>query len=268
MLTYPTMNPVLAHLGPISIHWYGVMYLLAFGMAWLFGQWRAKKSQGRWAKAHLDELIFYCIVGVIVGGRLGYMIFYAFSTLLANPLSVIEIWQGGMSFHGGLLGVIASMWLFARRYNKSFFDVSDFTSPLVPLGIAAGRLGNFINGELWGRVTSLPWGMVYPHVDNLPRHPSQLYELLFEGLILFWIIWVFSSKPRPQMAVSGLFALGYGVFRFLLEFYRVPDVQYGYLLFHLTMGQILSLPLIVIGAGLLLLAHKRGSRVPLTSSAT
>lgn len=258
MLHYPEINPVILSLGPLKIHWYGVMYLLAFGTAWLLGQWRAKKSLGEWSSQTVSDLIFYCVVGVVVGGRLGYMFFYDWPDLANNPFNTIKVWQGGMSFHGGLLGVVVSMWLFARRSKKTFFEVADFTAPLVPLGIAAGRLGNFINSELWGKTTTLPWGMVFPHVDNLPRHPSQLYELMMEGLILFLIVWIFSAKPRPRMAVSGLFGLGYGIFRFILEFYRVPDAQYGYLAWNwLTAGQLLSMPLIMVGATMLVLAYKQ-----------
>lgn len=262
MLTHPAINPILLSLGSVQIHWYGIMYLLAFSTAWLLGQWRAAHSQNAWSKQLVSDLVFYCMVGVIVGGRLGYMLFYSFPSLMAHPWDIIKVWQGGMSFHGGLLGVVVSMWYFCRRFHKSFVEVADFTAPLVPLGIAAGRLGNFINGELWGKVTKVSWGMVFPNVDNLPRHPSQLYELLFEGLLLFAIVWLFSSKPRQRMAVSGLFGLCYGVFRFGLEFYRVPDAQYGYLAWHwLTMGQVLSLPLILIGGAMLYrayLTHNKG----------
>jgi phosphatidylglycerol:prolipoprotein diacylglycerol transferase len=255
MLVHPNLDPVLLKVGPLQIHWYGVMYLLAFGMAWVLGQWRVRQSR-RWTKANLADLIFYCVLGVVIGGRLGYMVFYSLPSLIANPLDLIKVWQGGMSFHGGLLGVVISMALFAKRYQKSFFEVADFTAPLVPLGIAAGRLGNFINGELWGKATDLPWGMVFPNIDLLARHPSQLYEFLLEGLVLFFIVWIYSSKPRPRMAVCGLFGLCYGVFRFCLEFFRVPDVQYGYLAWNwLTMGQLLSLPLIAFGVITLYLAY-------------
>jgi phosphatidylglycerol---prolipoprotein diacylglyceryl transferase len=256
MLVHPDISPVVFNIGPLQVHWYGIMYLLAFGLAWLLGQWRASHSNGLWSKQSVNDLVFYCVVGVVVGGRLGYMLFYSLPSLMADPLSAIKVWQGGMSFHGGLLGVLVSMWWFGKRFDKSFFEVSDFTAPLVPLGIAAGRLGNFINAELWGNVSTIPWAMVFPKVDALPRHPSQLYELGFEGLALFLIVWLFSSQPRPKMAVSGIFALCYGLFRFCLEFYRVPDPQYGYLAWHwLTMGQVLSLPLILVGAVFLCRAY-------------
>lgn len=256
MLIHPAIDPVVLKIGPLQIHWYGLMYLLAFGSAWFLGQWRAKRSNGAWTKEQVNDLVFYCMVGVIVGGRIGYMLFYSFPSLIHDPLSLLKVWQGGMSFHGGLLGVVAAMFLFSRRYEKTFFEVSDFVSPLVPLGIAAGRLGNFINGELWGKVTAVPWGMVFPNVDQLPRHPSQLYEFFLEGLVLFTIVWIFSATHRPRMAVSGVFTMGYGVFRFLLEFWRVPDPQYGYLAWNwLTMGQLLSFPLIVAGGLMLYFAY-------------
>lgn len=267
MLVHPDISPIVFSVGPLQVHWYGIMYLFAFGSAWLLGRWRAQASNGAWTAQNVSDLVFYCVVGVILGGRLGYMLFYSLPSLIENPLSLIKVWQGGMSFHGGLLGVVISMWWYGRRFNKSFFEVSDFTTPLVPLGIAAGRLGNFINGELWGKATTLPWGMVFQDAGSSPRHPSQLYELLFEGIILFVIVWVFSAKPRPKMAISGIFALCYGVFRFGLEFVRVPDPQYGYLAWNwLTMGQILSLPLIVFGAIWMMLAYKKQAENTLTSS--
>lgn len=258
MLIHPNISPIAFSLGPLQIHWYGIMYLIAFGLAYVLGQWRAKRSQGLWTKQAVSDLVFYCALGVIVGGRLGYMLFYSLPTFFSDPASIIKVWQGGMSFHGGILGVSVSMWLFGRKYNKTFFDVADFTAPLVPLGIAAGRLGNFINSELWGKTTSLPWGMVFSTADNTPRHPSQLYEFFLEGIVLFIIVWRFSSVPRPRMAVSGLFALCYGLFRFALEFVRVPDQQYGYLAWNwLTMGQILSMPLIIFGVVWLYFAYRR-----------
>jgi phosphatidylglycerol:prolipoprotein diacylglycerol transferase len=254
----PDINPVLVTIGPVKIHWYGVMYLLAFAMAWFLGNYRAKLSNGQWTQTNISDLIFYCMVGVVVGGRLGYMVFYSLPNFIADPLSVVEVWQGGMSFHGGLIGVLIAIRLFSHRYRKSFFEITDFTASLVPLGIAAGRLGNFINSELWGKTTHLPWGVVFPRVDSFPRHPSQLYELLLEGIVLFFIVWIFSAKPRPKMAVSGVFSLGYGIFRSILEFFRVPDPQHGYLAGGwLTMGQILSMPLIIGGIILIVLAYSR-----------
>lgn len=257
MLVYPHINSVALNIGPVKVHWYGVMYLLAFLMALILGRIRAKKSHGQWTSITVSDLVFYCITGVIIGGRLGYMLFYTTGELLSNPLNLFKVWQGGMSFHGGLLGVVIAMWIFSRRFKKSFFEVSDFVAPLVPIGIALGRIGNFINGELWGRVSDLPWAMIYPHVDNLPRHPSQLYEFLGEGILLFIVVWMYSAKPRPRMAVSGMFGLGYGLLRFILEFFRQPDQQYGFIAFNwLTMGQLLSIPLIVAGIVMLRLAYK------------
>lgn len=258
MLMYPTINPVLLSVGPLQIHWYGIMYLAAFAAAWILGCWRARQSHGAWTSSRVGDLIFYCIVGVVVGGRVGYVLFYNLSEFISHPLSIFKIWQGGMSFHGGCIGVIIAMFLFGRHVRKSFFEVSDFTAPLVPLGIAFGRLGNFINGELWGRVTDVPWAMVFPHVDHLPRHPSQLYEFLGEGILLFILVWMYSAKPKPQMAVSGLFSLGYGVLRFLLEFFRAPDPQYGFIAFDwLTMGQLLSIPMIIVGILMMSFAYSR-----------
>ncbi len=258
MLYHPQINPVLISLGPIKIHWYGVMYLLAFSLAWLLGNWRAKKSAGVWSKDNINDLVFYCVVGVVIGGRLGYMLFYSLPNFFSAPMTLFKVWEGGMSFHGGLIGVLISIWWFSKKFNKHFFEVADFTAPLVPLGLAAGRLGNFVNSELWGKVTTVPWGMVFPQVDTYTRHPSQLYELFLEGILLFIVLWIFSAKTRPTMAVSGLFALGYGLIRFFLEFFRVPDVQYGYFAWDwLTMGQILSLPLILFGLVLLILAYKK-----------
>lgn len=257
MLIHPDFSPIAFQIGPLKVHWYGIMYLLAFGSAWLLGQWRANHSKGLWTKELVGDLVFYCAVGVIVGGRLGYMLFYSLPSFLDNPLAILKVWQGGMSFHGGLLGVVFSMWWFGRKHHKSFFEVADFTAPLVPLGIAAGRLGNFINSELWGKATTLPWGMVFKDVDGVPRHPSQLYEFFLEGVVLFLIVWLFSAKPRPKMAVSGLFGLCYGIFRFCLEFLRVPDPQYGYLAWNwLTMGQVLSIPLIIYGALSIFFAYR------------
>ncbi|MFT3741939.1 MAG: prolipoprotein diacylglyceryl transferase [Gammaproteobacteria bacterium] len=257
MLTYPNINPVAFQLGPITVHWYGLMYLLGFASAWLLANYRARRPQSGWTTDQVSDLIFYCAVGVLLGGRIGYMVFYDAPALIANPLNLFKVWQGGMSFHGGLLGVIFSVWLFARKTRKGFFVVGDFLAPLVPLGLAAGRMGNFINAELWGRATTMPWGLVYPKVDALPRHPSVLYEFLFEGIVLFLVVWIYSAKPRPVKAVSGLFLLGYGSFRFLIEFFRQPDNQLGFVAFHwLTMGQLLSIPMIIFGAALMMMAYK------------
>jgi phosphatidylglycerol:prolipoprotein diacylglycerol transferase len=252
MIAYPQIDPVALSLGPLKVHWYGLMYLAGFlGGMWL-GKVRARKPGSNWTTDQVNDLVFYIAVGIILGGRLGYVLFYDigsnFDLYVADPLRVFKVWEGGMSFHGGLLGVIISMALFGRKTNKRFFSVADFTAPLVPIGLGAGRIGNFINGELWGKVTDVPWAMVFPGAGPLPRHPSQLYEALLEGVVLFLILWMYSSKPRPLMSVSGLFLICYGVFRFLVEFVRLPDEHLGYLAFDwLTMGQILSLPMILLG---------------------
>jgi len=248
MLTYPSIDPVAVAIGPLEIHWYGLMYLVAFLAGWWLGVLRTRRAGATWRSAEIGDLVFYFALGAVLGGRIGYTLFYNLHGFLADPLVIFRIWQGGMSYHGGMLGVFVAMWLYARHTGRTFFQVTDFLAPLVPLGLGAGRLGNFINGELWGRPTDLPWGMVFPYVDAQPRHPSMLYELLLEGLALFVILWLYARKPRPTMAVSGLYLVCYGLFRFVVEFVRMPDAQIGYLAFDwLTMGQVLSLPMIVIG---------------------
>jgi phosphatidylglycerol:prolipoprotein diacylglycerol transferase len=231
-----------------DIYWYGLMYLVAFVSAWLLGRYRAVKPGSGWSKEQVDDLLFYGGLGVILGGRIGYILFYDFWNFVHDPLVLFQIRGGGMSFHGGLLGVLLALWLFKRKYQKRYFAVVDFAAPLVPLGLGFGRIGNFINGELWGSPTDLPWGMIFPAAGPDPRHPNPLYEAFLEGAVLFAILWWFSSRPRPLMATSGLFAICYGVFRFIIEFVRVPDAHIGYLAWGwLTMGQVLSLPLIVVG---------------------
>lgn len=258
MLVHPQIDPIAIQIGPLAVHWYGLMYLLAFLFVLLLGRHRIKTrpDQG-WSPRNLDDALFYGVLGVVLGGRLGYVLFYRPDYFFAHPLEIFYVWQGGMSFHGGFLGVLAAMWFFARKTGKPWLNVMDFLAPLVPLGLGAGRIGNFINGELWGRPTDLPWGMVFPHVDNLPRHPSQLYQFAMEGIALFVILWLFSRKPRPVGAVSGLFLLGYGFFRFVAEFAREPDDFLGLLSLGLTMGQWLSLPMIVGGAILMMWSYKR-----------
>lgn len=247
MLHYPSINSIAFSIGPIKVHWYGLMYLLGFIGAWLLGCYRAKKNN-LMTKEQVTDLIFYAALGVILGGRIGYMIFYDLPDLLANPLTLFKVWDGGMSFHGGLLGVLCALYFYARHLKKSVWVLTDFVSPLVPIGLAAGRAGNFINGELWGHTTTMPWGMIYPQAGPLPRHPSEIYEFLLEGVVLFFILWIFSKKPRPTFAVSAVFLLGYGSFRFFCELFRQPDPQYGYLLWNwVTMGQILSFPMIIAG---------------------
>jgi len=255
MLSYPQIDPVALSLGPLKVHWYGIMYLVGFVSAWWLGTRRAN-ARPDWNAEQISDLIFYAAMGLILGGRLGYILFYDLDSYIAEPLNILKIWQGGMSFHGGLLGVITAMFLYGRRIGKSFFQVADFVAPLVPIGLGAGRIGNFINAELWGRVTDVPWAMVFPYAGPLPRHPSQLYEALLEGLLLFIILWLFSRKSRPVMAVSGMFMTFYGIFRFFVEFYRTPDNQLGFLAFDwLTMGQLLSFPMIIVGMVLIALAY-------------
>jgi phosphatidylglycerol---prolipoprotein diacylglyceryl transferase len=281
------IDPIAFSLGPVAVHWYGIMYLFGFVGAWYLGNRR--REQGRLAVSHdaFSDLLFYGMLGVIVGGRVGYMLFYTpLDWMLHDPLALLRVWEGGMSFHGGLLGVLAAAWLWSRRHKIHFFDTMDFVAPLVPIGLGLGRLGNFIGGELWGRHSDVPWAMIFPRaLDNLgktrdelyrmylagelnheARHPSQLYEFALEGVVLFAVLWLYSRKPRPRYAVSGLFALLYGCFRFAVEFVREPDVQLGYIAFDwLTMGQILSLPLIAVG--LLLLWWSRSAPTVLPPAA-
>ncbi len=261
MLIYPDIDPVAIALGPLKIHWYGLMYLVGIGGAWLLARRRLARFDASWSSDTLSDLVFWAACGVVLGGRFGYVIFYNFEQFLADPLWLLRIWEGGMSFHGGFLGVLLAMWLFARKTGKRFFEIMDFVAPLVPVGLGAGRIGNFINAELWGKPTDLPWGMLFPQwsdPEQLARHPSQLYQFALEGVALFLILWLYSSKPRPTMAVSGLFAISYGLFRILAEFVRVPDAQLGYLAFGwLTMGQVLSLPMVALGVGLMIAAYRR-----------
>lgn len=255
-ITYPNIDPAFS-LGPVTIHWYGVMYLLAFLVGWLLGNQRAKRPQSGWTSDDVTDLIIFAAVGAILGGRVGYVLFYGLSSFLADPLSIFRLSDGGMSFHGGLLGVLAAILLFGRRKGRNFWDVTDFIAPLVPLGLFFGRMGNFINGELWGAPTSLPWGMVFPTGGPEPRHPSMLYEALLEGIVLFVLLWVYSGKPRPRMAVSGWFLIGYGTFRTLIEFVREPDAHLGYLAFGwVTMGMVLTFPMVIFGVWLVRAAHR------------
>ncbi|MBA4696628.1 MAG: prolipoprotein diacylglyceryl transferase [Legionella sp.] len=251
MLTFPSIDPVMVSLGPLKIHWYGMMYLLSFTLAWILGRWRNNRFHLNWTNEQISDLIFYAALGVIIGGRLGYMLFYNTEALIAEPLRIFKLWEGGMSFHGGVLGVLIAMVFFARRINKPFLVVADFIVPLVPLGLAAGRAGNFINGELWGRVTTMPWGMVFPQGGYEPRHPSQLYELGLEGLVLFILVWWYASKPRRPGRVTAVFLVGYALSRFIVEFFREPDVQLGFVAFDwVTMGQLLSIPMLMAGIAL------------------
>ena len=257
MINYPSIDPVALSLGSLKIHWYGLMYLIGFISAWRLGLYRIKKGHSDWTEKQVEDLIFYGALGVILGGRIGYTLFYNFSSFIENPFSILFIWQGGMSFHGGLLGVIGAFYLFSRKHGKTFFQVSDFMAPMVPIGLGAGRIGNFINKELIGRPVeaALPWAMDYG--DHIARHPSSLYQALTEGLLLFMIVWFYSSKPRPIMAVSAVFIGCYGLFRFVTEIFRTPDSHIGFIAFDwLTMGQLLSLPMILIGVATYIISMK------------
>jgi phosphatidylglycerol---prolipoprotein diacylglyceryl transferase len=252
------INPVALDLGRVQIHWYGLMYVIGFAAAWWLGLYRARQPGSGWTEQQVSDLVFWGAMGVILGGRAGYVLFYHFDYFLQDPLWLFAIWQGGMSFHGGLIGVVLALALLGRRYQKSLFEMGDFVAPLIPIGLGAGRLGNFIGGELWGRPTDLPWAVIFPAAgDHLARHPSQLYQMLLEGLVLFVILWWFTARPRPRMAASGLFLLSYAVFRALVELFREPDAQLGVLAFGLTMGQWLSLPMLFAGVTMLVLAYAK-----------
>ncbi|WP_300357120.1 prolipoprotein diacylglyceryl transferase [uncultured Pseudoalteromonas sp.] len=256
-LQFPDIDPVIFSVGPLSVRWYGLMYLIGFALAmWLANRQAAKPNSG-WTKEQVSDLLFYGMLGVILGGRIGYVLFYQFSYFIENPLYLFRIDQGGMSFHGGTLGVITAIAIFAWTRKKSLFEVGDFVVPLVPLGLLAGRIGNFINGELWGRVTDVPWAFVFPTGGPEPRHPSQLYEAFLEGLVLFLILQWFIKKPRPAGSVAGVFLLGYGAFRFIVEYFREPDAHLGLFAGFISMGQILSLPMVIGGLGLLIWAYKK-----------
>jgi phosphatidylglycerol:prolipoprotein diacylglycerol transferase len=267
MLMYPQINPVALQLGPVAIHWYGITYLAAFGLFMLLASMRLKHQPfasvtgpGAWSRKDIEDMLFLGVMGTVIGGRLGYCLFYKPEFYLANPLQIFYIWQGGMSFHGGMLGVIASQWWFAHSRGKPFWQVMDFAAPCVPLGLAAGRVGNFINGELWGRPAdpSLPWGMVFPQSGSLvPRHPSQIYQFLLEGLLLFLILWLYARKERKPAQVAAAFLVGYGALRFTAEYFREPDAFLGVLALGMTMGQWLCVPMILAGVLLWVWAETR-----------
>jgi phosphatidylglycerol---prolipoprotein diacylglyceryl transferase len=266
MLTYPHINPIAISigpvfgLGPLKIHWYGIMYLIGFVAAWLLARYRARRPGSTWTALDIDDLIFYCAMGVILGGRIGWCIFYGHDVIAENWLNVFHIWDGGMSFHGGMLGVLAAVCLFARIKKKHVADVLDFVAPLPGIGLMAGRLGNFINGELWGKPTTLPWGfrVMEPDGQVVVRHASQLYEATLEGLVLFLVLWWFTSKPRPRLAPTGLFLVLYGLARFTVEWVRLPDANIGYLEGDwLTMGMLLTIPMILAGAIMMAIAYRR-----------
>jgi len=260
MLLHPQFDPIAFSLGPLSVRWYGLMYLIAFVQFIVLGRYRIKTRTGLLTVEQLDDLLFYGVLGVIVGGRLGQVLFYEPGYYLTHPLEIFAVWKGGMAFHGGFLGVLIAMGLWSRKHRIAWFDITDFIAPLVPLGLAAGRIGNFINGELWGRVSDpdLPWAMIFPQAGDMqPRHPSQLYHVGLEGIALFAILWIFSGRPRPRAAVSGLFLIGYGCFRFITEFFREPDHGIFGQSYTISMGQWLSLPMILLGVAMLLLAYRK-----------
>jgi phosphatidylglycerol:prolipoprotein diacylglycerol transferase len=267
MLIHPMPDPIAFSLGPLAVRWYGLMYLLAFAQFIMLGRLRIRQphiAAAGWKKEHLDDMLFYGVLGVVIGGRLGEVLFYNPAYYFSNPADIIAVWKGGMSFHGGFLGVLIAMWLWGRKAGRNLMDVMDFIAPLVPLGYAAGRIGNFINAELPGRIAdaSLPWAMIWPNVDNLPRHPSPIYQALVDGLLLFIVLWLYARKPRPRMAVSGLFALGYGCARFFTEYFRTPDYEVTFAGITISAGQMLSLPMIALGIILLAIAYRTGSRQP------
>lgn len=294
MVYLHTIDPIALRLGPLQVHWYGIMYLLGFLVAWWLGRQRIRQGRLPGVDANgFGDLLFNCMLGVILGGRIGYVLFYAFPEFVANPLMLVRIWEGGMSFHGGLLGVLAASWWWSRKHKLHYFDTADFVAPLVPAGLGFGRLGNYIGGELWGKYTGGGWGVIFPHaeptlsgvnpallqtqaasgsLDMLARHPSQLYQAVLEGLVLFLVLWIASRRPRPRYTIAGLFALLYGCFRFVVEFVRVPDAQMGdggYLAFGwLTMGQLLSLPLILLGLFWLWKARSQPTLQPVPVPAT
>jgi len=273
MLTYPEIDPIIISIFGLKIRWYGMMYVLGFLAGWWLARRRSRQPWSTITPQQVDDLVFYAMLGVIAGGRLGYILFYGWANMAEDPLYIVKIWQGGMSFHGGLTGVLVAMWLYGRKLGRTMWQMTDFVAPLVPLGLGFGRIGNFINGELWGKPTDVPWAFSVPdhvyagfRVGDEVLHPTMLYEAALEGLVLFLILWWFSSKQRPYMAVSGMFLLLYGVFRFFIEFYRVPDAHIGYLLADwVTMGQVLSTPMIIAGAVLLYLAYRPKSQKEATA---
>jgi phosphatidylglycerol---prolipoprotein diacylglyceryl transferase len=267
MMIHPNFDPIAFAIGPLAVRWYGLMYLIAFVLFMVVGRLqiarRAHVNSAGWTGERIDDLLFYGVLGVILGGRLGYVLFYKPGYYLSHPLEILAVWQGGMAFHGGFLGVLVAMWLWGRKHQLHWLTVTDFIAPLVPLGLAAGRMGNFINGELWGRAAgtltnpSVPWAMIFPQAgDNVPRHPSQLYQFALEGLALFVVLWLFSAKPRPMGRVSAVFLIGYGALRFIAEFGREPDAFLGLLAGGFSMGQWLSLPMVAAGVWMWVWARK------------
>ncbi len=257
MWHYPSFDPVAISLGPVSIKWYAISYLVGIALIWWLLGIRNRQLAKPWSQEALSDIVFYAVLGAILGGRVGYMLFYGTSSLLADPIVIFKVWQGGMSFHGGLLGVLIATFVYARRYRRRFFEVTDFVAPAIPLALGCGRIGNFINGELPGRIAEVPWAVIYPG-DIVARHPSSLYQAVLEGPVLFALLWLFSRKPRPEMAVSGLFLTGYGSLRVFSEFFREPDSHIGYIAFNwMTEGQLLSLPMILFGMMLMVAGYRR-----------
>ncbi|RHW75375.1 prolipoprotein diacylglyceryl transferase [Colwellia sp. RSH04] len=266
-LQFPVIDPVIFSIGPVALRWYGTMYLIGFLAALFIANRAADKSNGLWTREQVSDLLFYGFLGVVLGGRVGYVLFYQFDYFLADPTYLLKIWQGGMSFHGGLLGVITAIFIFARKTNKQFLAVGDFVAPLVPIGLGMGRLGNFINAELWGRQTDVPWAMVFPTDSlQLPRHPSQLYEFFLEGVVLFAILFYISRKPRSLGLASGVFLIGYGVFRSIVEFYREPDAHLGLYFSFISKGQILSIPMILAGLFIIYIGYISQQKSQITKS--
>jgi phosphatidylglycerol:prolipoprotein diacylglycerol transferase len=262
MIHYPQIDPVALSLGPISIYWYGLTYVGGLIIAWWLGKRRAQLAQSPVSEEQIDDLIFYAALGIVAGGRIGYALFYGAGSLWDDPLRVFRLWEGGMAFHGGFLGVVIAMWLFSRHQKIEFAALVDFIAPLAPVGLALGRIGNFINQELWGRPADVPWAMVFPGDPlGLARHPSQLYQFAMEGILLFFVLFWYTRSPRPHWSAAGLFLLGYGLFRSFAEFFREPDAHIGFdALGWMTRGQLLSLPMIAIGAAIMIWAYRRDAK--------
>ena len=259
MLVHPSFDPVAFHLGPLAVRWYGLMYLVGFALVWFAGRYRIKSRPGGvWTLKDMDDALFYGILGTLLGGRLGYVLFYKFAEYAPTPWKIFYVWEGGMSFHGGFLGVVLAMILYARSRRQDWLAITDFIAPLAPLALGAGRIGNFINAELWGRPSDVPWAMIFPLAGQMPRHPSQIYEFALEGVVLFAVLWWFSARPRPRGAVSAAFLIGYGVFRFAVEYTREPDSFLGLLALDLSMGQWLSAPMVIAGVALMAWAYRQG----------
>lgn len=261
MWHYPEIDPIAISLGPVSIHWYALSYLVGIGLVWAMLRHRIQKQGLRWTEDDLSDIVFYSVLGVLLGGRLGYMVFYGFENLIDDPLSALKIWQGGMSFHGGFLGVLAGVVFFARKKGVGFFEVTDFVAPAIPLALGCGRIGNFINAELPGRATEVSWALIYPG-EQFGRHPSSLYQAALEGIVLFAVLWLYSMKPKPVMAVSGLFLVGYGSLRIFSERFREPDAHIGFVLSDwVTAGQLLSLPMVILGIFLLFYSYTQNRKL-------